>query len=89
MSTALATTAELRQHAELLAVLAERRGLVDLAIGADPGELIAVVTPGRTYLDVSAFELDVIAAIDRDVRVTPAGAPGAQITERLTATPAA
>ena len=37
----------------LLQVLAERHGLPDLALGTDPGELVATVASGRTYLDVT------------------------------------
>lgn len=79
----------LRHHAELLTVLAERHGLSSLALGEAPGELVAVVEEGRTYLDVTAFELEVLDTLGRDVRVTPSGAPGAHAREPLTAAPAA
>lgn len=85
----LADDEVLHRHAALLEVLAERHGLSALALGSAPGELVAGVREGRTYLDVAVFELEVIDAVGRDVHVTPAGAPGAHIRAPLTAAPAA
>jgi len=89
VKVALAEDDELRRGAALLQVLAERHGLSDLALGADLGELVAAVASGRTYLDVTAFELDVLDTVGREVRVTPAGAPGARVRESLSAASAA
>ena len=89
MKVALAEDDELRRGAALLQVLAERHGLSDLALGTDPGELVAVVAAGRTYLDVTVFELDVLDTVGWEVRVTPAGAPGARVGESLSAASAA
>ncbi len=85
----LAEDDEARRGAALLQVLAERHGLSDLALGTDPGELVAVVAAGRTYLDVTVFELDVLDTVGWEVRVTPAGAPGARVGESLSAASAA
>lgn len=85
----LADDEVLHRHAALLEVLADRHGLSSLALGLAPGELIATVEDGQTYLDVAAFELEVIDAVGSDVHVTPAGAPGAHIRAPLTAVPAA
>ncbi len=85
----LAGDDELRRGAALLQVLAERHGLSDFALGTDPGELVAAVAAGRTYLDVIAFELDVLDTVGREVRVTPAGATGARVRESLSAASAA
>lgn len=79
----------LRRHAALLEVLARQHGLANLALGAAPGELVADVASGRTYFDVIAFELDVLDVTGCDTHVTPSGAPGASVRERLTHTPAA
>ncbi len=89
MNVAMAEDDEPRRGAALLQVLAERHGLSDLSLGTDPGELVAVVAAGRTYLDVTAFELDVLDTVGREVRVTPAGAPGARVRESLSAASAA
>jgi hypothetical protein len=77
VSSNVADDATIRRHARALQVLGERHGLSGLALGDAPGELVATVQPGRTYLDVAAFELKVLDAVGRDVRVTPSGAPGA------------
>lgn len=89
MNVPLADDEALHRHAALLEVLAERHGLSSLALGSAPGELVVIVGEGRTYLDVAAFELEVIDAVGRDVHVTPTGAPGAHIRAPLTAVPAA
>ena len=47
---------ELGAASELLWGLAACHGLAELHLGADPGELVAVVADDRTYFDIVAFE---------------------------------
>lgn len=83
MERPLADDEVLRRHAGVLAVLAGTHGLSDLALGDNPGELVATVAAGRTYFDVARFEMAVIDTLGFTVFLTPSTAPGAHIRERL------
>lgn len=89
MERPLADDEALRRHATVLSVLADGYGLTDLGLGDNPGELVATVALGRTYFDVSGFEMAAADMTGLTVHVTPSTAPGARMRESLTARPAA
>lgn len=89
MDAPLADDAVLRRHATVLTALGETHGLTNLVLGDDPGELVATVAPGRTYFDVTRFEMSVADVLGFTVHVTPLGAPGAHARASLAANAAA
>lgn len=89
MEPPLADDDLLRRHATVLKVLGETHGLMDLELGENPGELVAVVDPGRTYFDVARFEMNVADVLGFTVHVTSSGAPGARVRASLAANAAA
>lgn len=89
MKRPLADDETLLRHATILRVLAETHGLTDLGLGDAPGEIVATVTPGRTYFDLARFELEAIAVVGVEVHVTPSSAPGAHVRSALISSVAA
>jgi hypothetical protein len=74
---------ELEAAAQLLLRLAAERGLSDLYLGDDPGELVVTVEPNRTYFDIVAFEDEVESRLGWRPAVVPATAPGARPGRKL------
>lgn len=83
MEPPLADEAALRQHANVLTVLADAHGLSDLGLGELAGELVATVASGRTYFDIARFEMDAANMLGLTVRVTPSEAAGARVRAPL------
>jgi hypothetical protein len=74
---------ELDAAAQLLLHLAAEKGLSNLHIGDDPGELVVTVEPSRTYFDIVAFEDEVESRLGWRPAVVPATAPGARPGRKL------
>ncbi len=86
MHAPFATDNLLRHKTSLLAELAARHGITRVQLGERDGELIVVVSPGTTYLDLAAFELEFEAQTGHELVTTGAGAPGANSREVLVPT---
>lgn len=80
------SSSELAHAAELLESRAAKHGLVNLRLSTrSDGDVVADVTPGRTYFDVAAFELEVEELLGWAPNVVASGAPGASPGEPLRA----
>lgn len=71
-----ATRAELRANAVTIHQLGRRHGLRSFVLSWEPGELVATVDEGRSYLDVLGFESDLSDFLGADVEVVPRGPVG-------------
>jgi hypothetical protein len=76
-----ATDDELNRFERVLTNLGLRHGLSNFRLGR-PGELIADISWGRTYLDVARFELDAEAVIQARVSVLLSGTELAARSDR-------
>jgi hypothetical protein len=66
------TSEELEAAAQLLLRLAAQKGLSNLHMGDDRGELVVTVEPSRTYFDIVAFEDEVESRLGWRPAVVPA-----------------
>jgi hypothetical protein len=76
-----ATDDQLGRFARALENLGLRHGLSNFRLGR-PGELIADIAGGRTYLDVARFELDAEAVVQAGVSVLLSGTDRAARSDR-------
>jgi hypothetical protein len=75
-----ATAAKLRTNAATIHQLGHRYGLHSFALSAEPGELIATLDEGRSYFDITGFEMDLSSMLGATVEVVPRG-PGVDVKE--------
>lgn len=75
-----ATSAVLRSNAATIHELGKRYGLHSFALGAESGELVATLEEGRSYFDVTGFEVDLSRILGVAVEVVTRG-PGVEVRE--------
>ncbi|MFF3319440.1 hypothetical protein ACFYV5_28575 [Streptomyces sp. NPDC003035] len=76
-----ATRAELRANAVTIHRLGQHHGLRSFVLSPEPGELVATVDEGRSYLDVLGFESDLSGFLGAAVEVRPRGPVGSASRE--------
>ena len=82
--TTVPTPDQIDTAARLLHDLAAPYGLTRLHHGDEPGEIVADVEPGRTYMDIARFELDIEDRFGWAINVTSARAPRARAGPAIT-----